>query len=75
MPIDPNEPIWKHDINDQLELITDCWKVTNILFQRLQMQGQHPELQQKMFNAHNYLGWAIKELTELEPYFPPEPPG
>ena len=73
MPVDPNEPIWRHDINDQLELVTDCWKVTQILFQRLQFQNQHPDLQQKMYNSSAYLYGAMKELEALLPYFPPEP--
>lgn len=71
----PNEPIWRHDINDQLELVADCRKVTEVLFQRLQYQGQHIELQQRMYNAMMYLQAAKSELEALLPYFPQEPQG
>ena len=70
-----DEPIWKHDVVETWELADNCAKVTHRLFMRLTTQQQHPELQQRMYNANQYFLAAMKELEALEPCFPPEPRG
>lgn len=67
-----DEPIWKHDITETLELADNCAKMTHRLFMRLTVQQQHPTLQQGMYNANQYFLAAMKELESLVPVFPEE---
>jgi hypothetical protein len=67
------EPVWDVDIEDQMDVALDSWKVLQEMVKRMRHQQVHPFYIEKIEEASNYFGYAFNVLKEVRPNFPKEP--
>lgn len=70
MPRDPAEPIWREDIQDQIDLALNLWKVSYDNYQAIVRQNAPPELVSAMAKVVQFSKDAYDELSRIQPYFP-----
>jgi hypothetical protein len=73
MSVNEGEQIWKHDVVEVEEDLTQNFvKVTEGWYRRLQVQNAPLELQHAVWEVHTLLKQAVDRLGTLEPWFPPD---
>jgi hypothetical protein len=67
------EPVWKEDVEAQLDELGALWKTQYGFVQRLKFQEAPESLIAKMVAVNNLLHQAHQVLEESVVYFPEEP--
>lgn len=72
--MDQSEPLWREDISAQRDTLEALWKTQFMFVTRLEAQDAPPALVERMVFANNNMHLAHEALSEVMPYFAPEPP-